>query len=746
MVAESGEVPIIYPPPEVKNIVDKTAGFVARNGVEFEQRIKQNEINNPKFNFLNPGDPYHAYYKHKVIVIREGKPDLEKPQLKAATTDLTTTKQSELLKAVTKADKIVLKEAPPEYEFIADPPSISAFDLDVVKLTAQFVARNGRQFLTNLMNREQRNFQFDFLRPQHSLFQYFTRLLEQYTKVLIPPKDLQNKLNFEADNRAHVLEQVAYRVAWLEHQEAARKKQEEALEKERVSYAQVDWHNFVVVETVDYQSWEVGNFPPPTNPSEVGARVLIQRRQEEQGAAAPQPVPHGQDSDSEEETGADTNVQDMEEGSSESEEEEEEEEEEEQPEPTKTIKAPIMAAPPVAAPLPPITAPTPGNVTIKKYDPKAAAAMKKKVEDDQFLISPITGEKIPASQAAEHMKVGLLDPRWVEERDKHISAKANEEVVFAPGQSIESSLKHLAERRTDIFGVGEEAAQETGIGQKMGEEERQEISSKTTWDGHSSSAEAAARAARANVSLDDQIAQIHKQKGLVPERPPEPPKPVMPARQLPPPPQRQLPLPPPQAPPSQSQVQPPPAMVAPPVMVGIPVRPVMMAPAPVFQPMPVAPRSMPSSRPALPPMVPMGHAGPSMTPAYIPQPMPPRPSFPNQDEPPNKRQKTEENLIPEDIFMIRNLSPVTFKVLVPNIDDKPEWKCNGQILTITLTLKDTVNTIKNRITDEIGMPQGKQKLQHENIFYKDANTLAYYNITPGTMLQLQLKTRGGTKK
>ena len=56
---------------------------------------------------------------------------------------------------------------------------------DVVKLTAQFVARNGRQFLTNLMNREQRNYQFDFLRPQHSLFNYFTKLVEQYTKVTL---------------------------------------------------------------------------------------------------------------------------------------------------------------------------------------------------------------------------------------------------------------------------------------------------------------------------------------------------------------------------------------------------------------------------------------------------------------------------------------------------------------------------------------------------------------------------------
>ena len=67
--------------------------------------------------------------------------------------------------------------------------------------------------------------------------------------------------------------------------------------------------------------------------------------------------------------------------------------------------------------------------------------------------------------------MGLLDPRWVEERDKNITQKAREEVVFAPGQSIESNLKNLAERRTDIFGVGDEAASEAMIGQKMGEEE-----------------------------------------------------------------------------------------------------------------------------------------------------------------------------------------------------------------------------------------------------------------------------------
>ena len=75
-------------------------------------------------------------------------------------------------------------------------------------MTAQFVARNGRQFLTTLMNREQRNNQFDFLRPQHSLFQYFTKLLEQYTKVLIPPKDLMKRLAEEAQTYKAVSKQV----------------------------------------------------------------------------------------------------------------------------------------------------------------------------------------------------------------------------------------------------------------------------------------------------------------------------------------------------------------------------------------------------------------------------------------------------------------------------------------------------------------------------------------------------------
>lgn len=74
--------------------------------------------------------------------------------------------------------------------------------------------------------------------------------------------------------------------------------------------------------------------------------------------------------------------------------------------------------------------PTHDKVIIKKYDPKQAQKpIAKAPAPDEFLISPITGEKIPASKMAEHMRIGLLDPRWIEQRDKHTVDKLNQDNV-----------------------------------------------------------------------------------------------------------------------------------------------------------------------------------------------------------------------------------------------------------------------------------------------------------------------------
>ena len=50
---------------ELRNIIDKLAQFVARNGAEFEQMTKTKQRDNPKFSFLFGGE-YFNYYQYRV--------------------------------------------------------------------------------------------------------------------------------------------------------------------------------------------------------------------------------------------------------------------------------------------------------------------------------------------------------------------------------------------------------------------------------------------------------------------------------------------------------------------------------------------------------------------------------------------------------------------------------------------------------------------------------------------------------
>lgn len=123
---------------------------------------------------------------------------------------------------------------PPEFKFSARMPNISAQDLDILRLTALFVARHGRSFLTTLSQREARNFQFDFLRPNHSFYQYFSRLVDQYTELLTPSGGLSiEELEKNVKQKFHLLDRARGRAEWTKFQEKEREKKEEEEDQER---------------------------------------------------------------------------------------------------------------------------------------------------------------------------------------------------------------------------------------------------------------------------------------------------------------------------------------------------------------------------------------------------------------------------------------------------------------------------------------------------------------------------------
>ncbi|KAJ8935262.1 hypothetical protein NQ318_007072 [Aromia moschata] len=183
--------------------------------------------------------------------------------------------------------------------------------------------------------------------------------------------------------------------------------------------------------------------------------------------------------------------------------------------------------------------------------------------------------------------------------------------------------------------------------------------------------------------------------------------------------------------------------------------PIMMMPAPPMPPM----RPPPLMMAAPPPMA--GFVTPM--PPQMGQPMNvavKHPSeMPSEDEPSNKKMRNEDSLVPEEVFLSRNPGPVAVKVTIPMMPEKSEWKLSGQMLSFTLPLAESVANLKSKLQEETNMPPAKQKavLRHyffwhylkffvQGMFFKDSNTLAYYNITPGSVIQLQIKERGGRKK
>ncbi|PNY01574.1 putative splicing factor 3A subunit 1-like protein, partial [Trifolium pratense] len=255
---------IIHPPPDIRAIVDKTSLFVAKSGLEFEKRIIVSYAGNANFNFLNSSDPYHAYYQHRLAEFRAqnqsstqqpGDPALLESALPAPSAtdsnDVATTEKPDFSAQFRPLRKVL---DPPEAEqyTVRLPEGITGEELDIIKLTAQFVARNGKSFLTGLTSREINNPQFHFLKPTHSMFTFFTSLADAYSKVLMPPKGLTEKLKKSVPDMTTVLERCVNRLEWERSQEQARQKAEDEIEQERIQMAMIDWHDFVVVESIDF--------------------------------------------------------------------------------------------------------------------------------------------------------------------------------------------------------------------------------------------------------------------------------------------------------------------------------------------------------------------------------------------------------------------------------------------------------------------------------------------------------------
>ncbi|OAY79698.1 putative splicing factor 3A subunit 1 [Ananas comosus] len=768
---------IIHPPPDIRVIIEKTAGFVARNGPEFEKRILANNAGNAKFNFLIASDPYHAYYQHRVTEFRnqfQSQPSGDSSQqLDSAPAPSDSTAAPAAAPAAadegSKTDpaaqfRIPLQKAlePPEAELytVRLPEGITGEELDIIKLTAQFVARNGKSFLQSLASRELTNPQFHFLKPTHSMFTFFTTLTDTYSRVLMPDKDkpdkITDRLRKSIADMTTVLERCLHRLEWERSQEQARQKAEDEIEQERVQMAMIDWHDFIVVEMIEFADDEDEELPKPMTLEEVIRRSKMSSLEDEEAAAMEVAEPGKEvemEMDEEEvhlvEEGMRAARLDENGGGDKKNE----------------MKPPADEEPPMR---------------IVKNWKRPEERLPAERDPTKFVISPITGELIPINEMAEHMRISLIDPKYKEQKER-MMAKIRE-TTLAADDEISRNIVGLARTRPDIFGTTEEEvsnAVKAEIEKKKDEQPKQVI-----WDGHSGSiGRTATQALSQSISSEEQN-DAASSDGMILPGPAPPPRPGFPGiRPLPPPPGLALNLPrylpnsvPYSTPPTSGGV------AVPPLRMGVgPMMPTMRPPPP--PPMNVTPnqQSIGMSRPPIPTMISMNPPnipvppppGSQFTPLmvqrppYVPMPMPPPnmqiapppplplgmppPPPPEEappplpDEPEPKRQRIDEvSLIPEDQFIAQHPGSIRISVSVPNVD---EGNLKGQTLEITVqSLSETIGSLKEKIAGEVQLPSNKQKLSARAGFLKDNLTLAYYNIGPGDTVTLALRERGGRKK
>ena len=225
---------LVIPPPEIRSVVDKTAEFVAKMGDEFEKKVIQQQGKDRKFGFLLADNPYRRYYEQRVKDLREGRTgqisavpkaleDLRREEAQKAADGPASKKKSQLFML---KDEIEVAAPGADMYAISYPSGIGLKDIERMKLTALFVARNGELFAEGLAHRESRNKDFDFLSEDSDLHTFFTKMVETYSRVLLIPKETKEWVDAisKQKNWRKVLEKCTQRWVYESRENQKKKK------------------------------------------------------------------------------------------------------------------------------------------------------------------------------------------------------------------------------------------------------------------------------------------------------------------------------------------------------------------------------------------------------------------------------------------------------------------------------------------------------------------------------------------
>ncbi|GMF06296.1 unnamed protein product [[Candida] boidinii] len=181
---------------------------------------------------------------------------------------------------------------PVEFEHYVKLPSILQIDLEVIKLTAKFIAINGgsgngsdndENFLNLLIDNIRNKLsdysgQFEFLKKNHSFYKIFKFYQNSYNKLIHHKDELIGSLSTEIDDN-QLLDELFARAEYEKKVEIEDRKEKLKSEREKLEFASINWDEFSIVETIEFTEIDdVAELPGPLNRSELEYRSLIQKQ------------------------------------------------------------------------------------------------------------------------------------------------------------------------------------------------------------------------------------------------------------------------------------------------------------------------------------------------------------------------------------------------------------------------------------------------------------------------------------
>lgn len=326
----------------------------------------------------------------------------------------------------------------------------------MIKLTALYVARNGRSFQVKIAQAEAGNIQFDFLRPSHSLHRLFLRLVDQYALVLLPDETVHSRIRATKD-RFGLMDEIAKgRLEHARYIEAQRRREEADSTMQNEAYSRINWNDFVIVETIEVGAADLLiELPKPLDLGMIMSMTVLQRQELWAGNLVAEPAGLKRPADEE----------------------------------------PLEAGAPKRAT---VVAPSGIGETVPvrhDYTPKAAQGALHAA--DPMVICSICSRPVPSSQLQEHMRVELLDPKWADQRRAYLAKHTDTNMV----DSATDVSRNLA-----AFSRGGPSHAD----------KHARLNQTTVWDGNDASAGAANREAsiRSRGIVQQQIAELQQRGDL----------------------------------------------------------------------------------------------------------------------------------------------------------------------------------------------------------------------------------------